>query len=60
VNLWVPGRSRLIRFGPLTANSVGQAASTLSSKFTGRWRPGSRLLIRMGVGGSRVAPEAHR
>ncbi len=55
VNLWVPGRSGVIRFGPLTANSVGQAASTLSSNFMGRWRPGSRLLIRMGAGRSRVA-----
>jgi len=57
VDLWVPGRSRVIRFSPLTANSGGQAASTLSSNFTGRWRSGSRLLIRMGVGGSRVARE---
>jgi CHRD domain len=57
VDLWVPGRSRVIRFGPLTANSVGQAASTLSSNFMGRWRPGSRLLIRMGVGRSRVDRE---
>jgi hypothetical protein len=57
VDLWVPGRSRVIRFGPLSANSAGQAASILSSSFTGRWRPGSRLLISMGVGGSRVARE---
>lgn len=33
----------------------GQAVSTLRSNFTGWWRPGSRLLIRMGVGRSRVA-----
>jgi Cu/Zn superoxide dismutase len=57
VDLWVPGRSRLVRFGPLTANSGGQAYSTLSSNFTGQWRPGSRLRIRMGVGGGRVARE---
>ena len=57
VDLQVPGRSRVIRFSPLTANSGGQAYSTLSSNFTGRWRPGSRLLIRMGVGGGRVARE---
>ena len=57
VDLWVPGRSRLIRFSPLTANSGGQAYSTLSSNFTGQWRPGSRLRIRMGVGGGRVARE---
>jgi Cu/Zn superoxide dismutase len=58
VDLWVPGRSRLVRFGPLTANSGGQAYSTLSSNFTGQWRPGSRLRIRMGVGGGRVARES--
>lgn len=57
VDLWVPGQSGVIRFSPLSANSGGQAASTLSSKFTGRWRPGSRVLIRMGVGGGRVARE---
>ena len=57
VDLWVPGRSRLIRFSPLTANSGGQAYSTLSSDFTGQWRPGSRLRIRLGVGGGRVARE---
>jgi hypothetical protein len=57
VDLWVPGRSRVIRFSPLTANSGGQAYSTLSSNFTGQWRPGSRLRIRMGVGGGRVARE---
>ena len=57
VDLWVPGRSRAIRFSPLTANSVGQAYSTLSSNFTGQWRPGSRLRIRMGAGGGRVARE---
>ncbi len=57
VDLRVPGRSRVIRFSPLTANSGGQAYSTLGSNFTGRWRPGSHLLIRMGVGGGRVARE---
>jgi len=55
VDLWVPGRSRVIRFSTLTANSGGRAASILSSNFSGRWRPGSRLLIRMGVGSGRVA-----
>ncbi len=57
VGLSIPGRSGLVRFTPITANSVGQAASTLSSDFRGRWQPGSRLLIRMGTGGSRVAGE---
>ena len=57
VDLSIPGRPRLVRFTPLTANSAGQAASTLSSEFRGRWQPGSRLLIRMGTGSSRVAAE---
>lgn len=57
VDLWVPGRARVIAFSRLTANSGGQAVTTLSSHFTGRWRPGSRLLIRMGVGRGRVARE---
>ena len=57
VDLWVPGRPRAIRFTRLTANGAGQAISTLSSDFRGRWQPGSRLLIRMGAGGSRVARE---
>ncbi len=57
VDLSIPGRSRLVRFTPLTANSGGQAAGTLSSDFRGPWQPGSRLLIRMGTGGSRVAGE---
>lgn len=57
VDLRVPGRSGVIRFSLLTATSGGWAATTLSSNFTGRWRPGSRLLIRMGVGGGRVARE---
>lgn len=51
VDLRVPGRRLAIRFGVLTANSVGQAAAALHSTFTGSWRPGSRLLIRMGLTG---------
>ena len=50
VNLVIPGRLRTIRFGRLTANSVGQADSTLQSNFAGRLPRGSRLLVRMGVG----------
>jgi hypothetical protein len=55
VDLWVPGRSRAIRFSTLTATSGGHVTTTLSSHFTGRWRTGSRLLIRMGAGSRRVA-----
>jgi CHRD domain len=57
VNLVIPGRFRAIRFSPLTANSAGQADSTLRSHFAGHPPRGSRLLIRMGVGGGRVARE---
>ena len=55
VDLRVPGRSRVIRFSTLTANSVGQASGTLHSHFSGPLRRGSRLLVRMGVRGSRLA-----
>ncbi len=55
VELVLPGRVGAIRFSVLTASSVGQADSTLLSSFTGRVPRGSRLLIRMGTGGSRVA-----
>ncbi len=55
VNLVIPGRSRTIRFSTLTANSVGQADSTLQSNFTGHLPRDSRLVIRMGVQGGRVA-----
>jgi hypothetical protein len=55
VNLMIPGRSAAIRFSPLTANSVGQANTILQSHFRGQLRRGSRLRIRMGVRGGRVA-----
>ncbi len=57
VDLVIPGRFLAVRFSTLTANSVGQADSTLQSKFTGRLPRGSRLVIRMGVAGGRVARE---
>lgn len=59
----IPGRSRAVWFSRLTANGVGQTDSTLHSYFTGRLRPGSRLLVRMGVGGgiaSRPIAETRR
>ncbi len=57
VSLLLPGRLRVIQFGPLTANSVGQAGATLRSSYPGRLVPGSRLVIRMGTGHHGVAAE---
>jgi hypothetical protein len=57
VSLLMPGRLRVIQFGPLTANSVGQASTTLRSSYPGRLVPGSRLVIRMGTGPHGVAAE---
>ena len=57
VSLLLPGRSRMVPFGPLTANSVGQADATLRSSYPGRLVPGSRLVIRMGTGWHGVAAE---
>jgi hypothetical protein len=57
VDLVIPGRSRAIRVGTLTANGVGQADSILQSSFTGRFPHGSRLLIRMGTRRGPVARE---
>lgn len=57
VRLVIPGRSRAIRFSPLTASSVGQASSVLHSGFTGHLPWASRLVIRMGAHGRRVARE---
>ncbi|MGH3405768.1 MAG: CHRD domain-containing protein, partial [Streptosporangiaceae bacterium] len=57
VDLVRPGRSRAIGFGTLTASSAGQADATLRSGFAGRLPRGSRLVIRMGTGNSRVATE---
>jgi hypothetical protein len=57
VDLVLPGRLGTIRFSLLTANSVGQADSTLQSSFTGLLPPGSRLLVRMGGHGGGVFGE---
>lgn len=56
VDLRLPGGGT-VRFSTLTANPVGQARATLSSHYTGRLWPGSRLVIRMGTGGRGVAAE---
>jgi hypothetical protein len=55
VDIVTPGRFRVVRLSPLTANSVGQADSTLRSNFTRNLPRGSRLLVRMGVQGGGVA-----
>jgi CHRD domain len=57
VILVIPGSFRVVRFSTLTADSVGQADSTLQSSFTGRLPRGSRLVIRMGTTGGPVATE---
>jgi Cu/Zn superoxide dismutase len=56
VDLRLPGGGT-VRFSTLTANPVGQARATLSSHYTGRLWPGSRLVIRMGTGRHGVAAE---
>jgi Cu/Zn superoxide dismutase len=57
VSLVIPGWRRTVRFSPLTANSAGQADSTLYSSFLGRPPRWSRVVVHMGVGGGRVASE---
>jgi len=46
--------------GALTANNVGQASATLRSHFSGTLRRGSRLLVRMGARGGRLASTRER
>ena len=55
VNLISAHRYYVIRFGTLTANSVGQARATLSSNYTGPWPRGMLLVIHMGAGYGSVA-----
>jgi hypothetical protein len=57
VDIVMPGRFRVVRLSPLTANSVGQADSILRSNFTHNLPRGSRLLVRMGAQGGGVARE---
>ena len=56
VILVIPGPFRMVGFGTLTANSAGQADSTLRSSFTGHVPHGSRLVIRMGTTGAAASP----
>lgn len=56
VDLRLPGRGP-VWFSPLTANAVGQVRTTLSSHYTGRLLPGTRLVIRMGTGRRGVAAD---
>ena len=47
VDLLVPGLG-IVDFSPFTANYFGDADKQLSSTYKGPWKPGSRLVIRMG------------
>jgi hypothetical protein len=47
VELLVPGVGR-VHFSPFDANYYGDADKQLSSTYKGAWKPGSRLVIRMG------------
>ena len=55
VDLLVPGVG-IVPFSPFDANYYGDADKQLSSTYKGAWRPGSRLVIRMG---SERNPVAH-
>ena len=55
VHLLRPGHAGPVRFSALEASAGGSARATLQSRFTGPLPPGSRLVIRMGTGDSRVA-----
>ena len=55
VDLLVPGLG-IIPFSPFDANYYGDADKHLSSTYKGAWKPGSRLVIRMG---SERNPVAH-
>jgi Cu/Zn superoxide dismutase len=55
VNLISAHRYYVIRFGTLTANSVGQARATLTSSYTGPWPRGMLLVVHMGAGYGNVA-----
>ena len=50
-----PGGRRVVRFSILTATSVGQARTTLTSSYAGRVPAGSRVIIRMGAQKGRLA-----
>ncbi len=55
VDLLAPGIG-IIPFSPFTANNGGDAHAHLASTYTGPWKPGSRLVIRMGA---ELNPVAH-
>jgi CHRD domain len=57
VILVIPGSFRVVTFSTLTANSAGQANSTLVSSYTGSVPRGSRVVIRMGTSRGPVATE---
>jgi Cu/Zn superoxide dismutase len=48
VDLLTPGLPGVVPFSTFTANNGGDADKNLASTYTGPWKPGSRLVIRMG------------
>jgi Cu/Zn superoxide dismutase len=55
VELLAPGLPGNIGFSSFTANGNGGADAHLASTYTGQWKPGSRLVIRMGTEHNRIA-----
>jgi Cu/Zn superoxide dismutase len=55
VDLLGPGLPGIIQFSSFTANNGGDADRLLASTYTGQWKPGSRLVIRMGTERNPVA-----
>jgi Cu/Zn superoxide dismutase len=55
VDLLTPGLPGVIPFSTFTANNGGDADAHLASSYSGRWTPGSRLVIRMGTERNPVA-----
>jgi Cu/Zn superoxide dismutase len=55
VDLLTPGLPGIIPFSPFTVNNSGGADKLLASSYSGPWKPGSRLVIRMGTERNPVA-----
>ena len=56
VDLLTPGTGGIVEFSTLIANNGGSADALLESNYSGQWKPGSRLVIRMG---NELNPVAH-
>jgi Cu/Zn superoxide dismutase len=56
VDVLTPGLPGIISFSTLTANNGGDADALLESNYSGQWKPGGRLVIRMGT---QLNPVAH-